>query len=76
MSDKQLTVDGRSWGVEDAQAAEVNRAVQQAMTDGVVVALPVLKEDGSPVTLYLNGKLATTAVFDNGAGGRPTEIPG
>ncbi|CAL9642578.1 hypothetical protein AB0A74_04135 [Saccharothrix sp. NPDC042600] len=72
---KRVIIGDQSWGLADADAARVVSDIEQAMTDGTVVRLPLLAE-GRPVTVFFNGKLALTAVVDDDSGARPTEISG
>ena len=72
---KRVIIGDQSCGLADADAARVTSDIERAMTDGSVVRLPLLAE-GRPVTVFFNGKLAVTAVVDDDAGARPTEISG
>lgn len=75
MSGKRVIIGDQSWEVADADVARVTSDIEEAMANGTVARLS-LSADGRPVTVFFNGKLAVTAVVENGGGPRPTEISG
>jgi hypothetical protein len=72
---KRLVVGTRQWGIADADAEQVAGLVQDAMTNGTRVALPLL--DGTKehsVTVYLDGAATSVVEIDLLMGPRPTEM--
>lgn len=72
---KRLVIGQQQWGIADADAPEVAKSVQDAMTNGARVEL-VLQDpaDGHVVTVYLNGATAESVEVDLLKGPRPTEM--
>jgi hypothetical protein len=74
MNGKRLTIGDAEYGIEDKTVDTVVEQVKNAMQNGAVASLPLLDGKGRPVTVYLNGKVATTVVVDLDGDPRPSEI--
>lgn len=77
MSDlNSVTIDGVEYGVEESRTDEIAAHIRAAMESGLVVTLDLVNTAGRKVTVYFNGKAASTAAIDFGTVPRPTEISG
>ncbi|GAB2568211.1 hypothetical protein Aab01nite_43750 [Paractinoplanes abujensis] len=71
---KKLILDGREWGIADADADGVARLVRDAMLNRIPVELTVYDADENAVTLFLNGAATPSVVLDLNAGPRPSQM--
>ncbi len=76
MSLKKISVGGSVWTLPDDQPATLLDDIEAALSAGTVLRLDVLDDDGRRVTVFVNGKNATTAMVDLSLDAKPSEISG
>ncbi|HEX8096221.1 hypothetical protein [Jatrophihabitans sp.] len=72
---KRLVIGQQQWGIADADAEDVVKAVENAMLNGTAVKLPLLDGvTGHSVRVYLNGAATSGVEVDLLKGPRPSEM--
>jgi hypothetical protein len=74
MGRKRVTIGQSEWGIDDADVADITAKIKAAMENGTVAELPLIDGANRRVTMYLNGRAASSVTVDLDLGPKPTEI--
>ncbi|HET9168745.1 MAG TPA: hypothetical protein VFN97_04885 [Actinospica sp.] len=74
--ERRITIGGSTWRLPAGDVTGPLKVLEGALGNGSVARLELLDAAGRELTVYVNGRSASTVAVDLGGGPRPSEISG